>query len=167
MYYGITSSSEPILTVYPFQDLTRFFQLRFKEGNRICRTEKPRCYRLHARHPTVSVLHQLFPKGIGSSSLLASTFFDPLSRLFSKSQWKIGARWRASRWRFNACSTTCRPPIDPLVRLAFRPDKADHQTDSPPPRQAQPSFQSLSVGSLLTRFYSTMSKNSRGYYKTS
>ena len=75
MCYGTTSSSESALIVHRFQDLMTFFKLRFKEGNRICRTEEPGYYMLHERLAAVSLLHQPLPKGIGSSLLLALNFF--------------------------------------------------------------------------------------------
>ena len=77
MCYGITSSSEPALIVHRFQGLMYSVQLQFKEGNRMCRTENPGSCWLHERSTAVSLLHQQFSKGIGPSSLLALTFFDP------------------------------------------------------------------------------------------
>ena len=166
MCYGITSSSEPVLIVHRFQDLMYSVQLQFKEGNRMCRTENPGSSWLHECSTAVSILHQQFSKGIGPSSLLAPKFFDPPLRLFTKSQRKIVTQPRASHWHFNVCSITCKPPISPLVRSAFHPDDSDHQTDRSPSCQTQPNSQSPSVGSQLTRFYGTTSKNSTGSYKT-
>ena len=144
------------------------FQLRFKEGNGICRTEKTERYRLSEHPTTVSLLHQLLPKGIVSSFLLALIFPEQLRRLFTKSRLKINIRRRVSHSHFNACSTIYRPLINLLVRTAPCLGELHHRTDPDrPPFQTRLSWQSLSAGNLWTCFYSAMSKDSTGYYKTS
>ena len=62
-----------------------------------------------------------------------------LPRRFIKSRQKVSVQWIASHWRFNACSTTCRPPIGWSVRMVLHLDGTDHGTDHPPSYQTQPS----------------------------
>ena len=144
------------------------FQLRFKEGNGICRTEKTECYGLSEHPTTVSLLHQLLPKGIVSSFLLASIFSEPSHRLFIKSRPRTNIQKRASHSHSNVCSTIYRPLINLLVRTVPCLDEPHHRTDPDgPPSQTQLNWQSLSAGNLWTCFYSAMSKDSTGYYKTS
>jgi len=47
------------------------------------------------------------------------TRFEPFPRPFTRSQRKINTRQRASRWHFNASSTSYRPLITRLVGKAF------------------------------------------------
>lgn len=76
MYYGVILPSKRDLITNLFQDLMGFLQLRFKEGNRICWTEKPGPYGPYEYHTAVSLLHQLLPKGTKSS-------FPPSHDIFS------------------------------------------------------------------------------------
>jgi len=52
---------------------------------------------------------------------------EPLPRPFTASQPKINVQQRVSRWRSNAYSTSCKPPIAPLVSTIFRLNESDHE----------------------------------------
>lgn len=116
---GMTSPSKLVLIVRLFQCLM-YLQLRFKEGNWVRRIEKPGRYRAHQYHAAVPLLHQLLPKGIGSSFPLVLTFSEPSPRLFTKSRQNISVQRRVFHWHFNASSTIYRPLINPLVCTTLR-----------------------------------------------
>ena len=78
-----------------------------------------------------------FRKVSEPSFLLTPTFSEPLPRRFTRSRQKASVQWIASRWRSNACFTTCRPPIGLSVRIVLHLDEPDHGTDHPPPYQTQ------------------------------
>jgi hypothetical protein len=92
---------------------------------------------LHELPAPVSLLHPLLSEGTELSALLVSTCSETLLRLFTKSRRKMNIQQKACRLPFNVCSTTSRPPINPLVSTAFDLDESDHRTDNSSSRQAQ------------------------------
>lgn len=98
---------------------------------------------------------------------LGPTRSEPLPRPCTASQRKINAQQRASPWHSNACSTAYKPLITLLVSTTPHLDEPDHRTDHSPFHQTQPSSQSLSIGSPLTRLSHIVSKNSMGYCNVS
>jgi hypothetical protein len=60
---GTTLSSNVLFTPVIPTPLIATYQLRFKEGDRLCRVEKPRSHLLYEFPPPVSLLHALLQKG--------------------------------------------------------------------------------------------------------